>query len=173
MLIHFFSGSEIDTASSGSISILLSFVLSCVVCIHFSEILASLWQVNVLAVLRPELPDHGNQQLLSWENCKWLCLVKVISEKLQDFENKWSKMSDESLQNFRSSPCMQVGSISVVSRLFFSKMIGNLVVVITRGYAKVARYCIPEKLPSAFGDKANGCTFRGRRRDGSSVCHWN
>lgn len=48
---------------------------------------------------------------------------------------------------------------------------GIFVVVITRGCAKVACYCIPEKLFSAFGDKANDCTFRGRKRDESSVCH--
>lgn len=60
LLIHFFSGSEIDTASSDSISILLSFVLSCIVCVDSSETLASLWQVNVLAMLHPELPNHGS-----------------------------------------------------------------------------------------------------------------
>lgn len=40
--------------------ILLSFLLFCVVCVYSSETLASLWQVNVLAVLCPELPNHGS-----------------------------------------------------------------------------------------------------------------
>lgn len=35
-------------------------------------------------------------------------------------------------------------------------------VVITRGYAKVPCYCIPEKLFSAFGDKANDFSEGGR-----------
>lgn len=60
LLIRFFSSSEIDTAASDSISILLSFVLSCIVPVNSSETLASLWQVNVLAVLRPELPNYGS-----------------------------------------------------------------------------------------------------------------
>lgn len=41
----------------------------------------------------------------------------------------------------------------------------GIFVVITRGYAKVACYCIPEKLLSAFGGKANDCTFRGKGRE--------
>lgn len=56
-------------------------------------------------------------------------------------------------------------------KVIFSKLIGIFVVVLTRGYAKVACYCIPEKLFSAFGDKANVCTFGRKRRDESSVCH--
>lgn len=59
LLICFFSGSEIDIPSD-SISILLSFVLSFIVCVHSSETLASLWRVHILPVLHPELPNRAS-----------------------------------------------------------------------------------------------------------------
>lgn len=64
-------------------------------------------------MLHAELPNHGST-VAAMRKMQMAMPMKVLSDKLQDFENKWCKMSDESLQDFRSSPCMQVGSISVV-----------------------------------------------------------
>jgi len=87
LLIHFFSGSEIDTASSDSISILLSFVLSCIVCVRSSEVFASLWQVNVFAVLHPELLHCGSTVAVLGKAADSHCLVKGSVRQTAKFCN--------------------------------------------------------------------------------------
>lgn len=89
LLIHFFRGSETHTAASDSISTLLSFVPSWTVCVHSSETLASLWQVNVLSMLCPELPNYGStvavmgmlQMALPYARlCQRNCYILKISD---------------------------------------------------------------------------------------------
>lgn len=87
LLIHFFSGSEIDPATSDSIFILLSFVLPCSVCVHPSETLTTLKQVTVPAVLCSELPKCVLTIAIVGE-LQMALPCERLSDKVLNFENK-------------------------------------------------------------------------------------
>lgn len=108
LLIRFFSGSEKDTASSDSISHpIVFFTVLCCLCLFFRNscfTLASQCSCSVMSRI-------AQSWLNSWCHGKaadGFALWRVVSDEPLNFENKWCKVSDESLQNFRLSVCMWI-----------------------------------------------------------------